>query len=130
MIFACFSTLPLVLWWNPTRNSHGPAWCTVFQQLRMQQALSEYRKSYTITTKSSCRVQNCIHDGRFGRERTRNMMLFIEWRKLHINGTSYVLSGKLFYSNASVKKHTIWILYTDNTDHGEYSCNCKRTACT
>ena len=28
------------------------------------------------------------------------------------------------------EKHTIWILYSDNADHGEYSCNCKRTACT
>ena len=90
MIFACFSTLALVLWWNPTHNSHGPARCTVFQQLCTQQALSEHR-SYTITTKSSCNVQNCIHDGRCGRERTLNVMLFNEWRRLYINGNRYVL---------------------------------------
>ena len=32
VIFACFLTLALVLWWNPRHNSHGPARCTVFQQ--------------------------------------------------------------------------------------------------
>ena len=91
VIFACFSTLALVLWWNPTHNSHGPARCTVFQQLCTQQALSEHRRSYTITTKSSCHVQNCIHDGCCGRKRTLNVMLFIEWRRQHINGNRYVL---------------------------------------
>ena len=80
----------------------------------MQQALSEYyRKSYTITTKSSCHVQNCIHDGRCGRERTWNVMLLIEWRKLHINGTRYVLSGKLcsYFTQMLLSKNTQYEYY-------------------